>query len=46
MTNIRESTSFRPYMKEGFAFQWTLRSDKDKKKVYFDRRYTPKDYNK
>lgn len=46
LTNIRESTSFRPYMKEGFAFQWTLRSDKDNKKVYFDRRYTPKDYNK
>jgi len=28
------------------AFQWTLRSDKNKNVVYFDKRYTPKDYSK
>ncbi|WP_297218503.1 hypothetical protein [uncultured Prevotella sp.] len=46
LLNVRENTSFRPYKKEGFAFQWTLRSDKDKKTVYFDRKFTSKDYNK
>lgn len=46
LDNVKENTSFRAYKKEGFAFQWTLRSDKDKNVVYFDRRFTPKEYNK
>ena len=45
-TQINEGTNFRAYKKAGFSFQWTLRSDKDKKMVYFDKKYTPKDYNK
>ena len=46
LDNVKENTSFRAYKKEGFAFQWTLRSDKDKNVVYFDKRFTPKEYNK
>ena len=45
LANIKDNTAFRPYKEEGFAFQWTLRSDKDKNVVYFDKRFTPKDYN-
>ena len=45
-TQINEGTNFRAYKKAGFSFQWTLRSDKDKNMVYFDKKYTPKDYNK
>lgn len=46
LANVKENTSFRAYKKEGFAFQWTLRSDSNPKEVYFDRRFTPKEYNK
>ena len=46
LATVKENTSFRSYKKEGFAFQWTLRSDKNKNVVYFDKRYTPKDYSK
>ena len=46
LANVKENTSFRAYKKEGFAFQWTLRSDRDKRIVYYDRRFTAKDYNK
>ena len=46
LATINESTGFRAYKKEGFAFQWTLRSDKDKNTVYFDKRFAPEDYNK
>lgn len=42
--NLMENTAFRAYKKEGFTFQWTLRSDKDKNVVYFDKRFTPKEY--
>ena len=46
LANIKENTSFRAYKKEGFAFQWTLRSDSDKRVVYYDKRFTPKEYDK
>lgn len=46
LATVKENTSLRSYKKENFAFQWTLRSDKDKNVVYFDKRYTPKDYSK
>lgn len=44
--SINENTSFRQYKKAGFSFQWTLRSDKNKNEVYYDMKFTPKDYNK
>lgn len=46
LATVKENTSLRAYKKENFAFQWTLRSGKDKNVVYFDKRYTPKDYSK
>ena len=46
LANVKEGTSFRPYKNEGFAFQWTIRSDKDKRTVYYDRKFTAKDYQK
>ncbi len=45
LNNLKENTAFRAYKKEGFAFRWTLRSDKDKRVIYFDKRFTAKDYN-
>ena len=33
LATVKENTSFRSYKKEGFAFQWTLRSDKNKNVV-------------
>ena len=44
LANVKENTAFRTYKKAGFAFQWTIRSDKDKKTVYYDRKFTAKDY--
>ena len=45
LNSVKENTGFKAYKAEGFSFRWTLRSDKDKKTVYFDKRFTPKDYN-
>ena len=44
LVNLKDNTAFVPYKKEGFAFQWTLRSDKDKNVVYFDKKFTEKEY--
>ena len=44
LANLNDNTAFVPYKKEGFAFQWTLRSDKDKNVVYFDKKFTEKEY--
>lgn len=44
LANLKDNTAFVPYKKEGFAFQWTLRSDKDKNVVYFDKKFTEKEY--
>ena len=44
LANVKENTACRAYKEEGFAFQWTVRSDKDKQTVYYDRKFTPKDY--
>ena len=45
IAGIKENTGFRAYKKEGFSFAWTLRSGKNPKVVYFDKRFTPKEYN-
>ena len=44
LANLKDNMAFVPYKKEGFAFQWTLRSDKDKNVVYFDKKFTEKEY--
>lgn len=44
LANLKDNTAFAPYKKEGFAFQWTLHSDKDKNVVYFDKKFTEKEY--
>ena len=44
LQSVRENTSFLAYKKEGFSFAWTLRSGKNPKVVYFNRKYTTKDY--
>lgn len=44
LQNIRENPSFRTYKKAGFAFAWTIRSDKDKRTVYYNKVFAPKDY--
>ncbi len=46
MKQIDESTSLRAYKSEGFNFALTLHSGKDSKVKYFDKVYTPKEYNK
>lgn len=42
---VRENTWFRGFKKAGFSFAWTIRSEKDSKKVYFNKVYTPSEYN-
>ena len=42
---VRENTGFRGFKKVGFSFAWTIRSEKDPKKVYFNKVYTPSEYN-
>jgi len=46
MKQVDESTSLRAYKQEGFNFAWTLRSGKDPKVTYYEKVYTPKEYNK
>lgn len=46
LASVKENTGFREYKKEGFAFRWIIRSDKDKNTVYYDHRFTAKDYRK
>ena len=46
MKQIDESTSLRAYKQEGFNFALTLHSGKDSKVKYFDKVYTPEEYNK
>lgn len=43
---VDESTTLRAYKKEGFNFAWTLRSGKDPKVTYYEKVYTPEEYNK
>ena len=44
LMNVRENTIFLAYKKAGFSFSWTLRSEKNPNIVYFERKYTAKDY--
>ena len=46
MKQIDESTSLRAYKQEGFNFALTLHSGKDSKVKYFNKVYTPEEYNK
>ena len=46
MKQIDESTSLRAYKQEGFNFALTLHSGKDSKVKFFDKVYTPEEYNK
>ena len=46
MKQIDESTSLRAYKSEGFNFALTLHSGKDSKVKYFNKVYTPEEYNK
>lgn len=41
---IVSSTQLKVYKDEGFAFRYIIRSGKDPKKVYYDVKYTKKDY--
>lgn len=45
LASVKENTGFRIYKKEGFAFQWTLRSGSNPSEIYFDKKFTPKEYN-
>ena len=44
LQSVKDNTGFRAYKKEGFAFAWTLRSDKSPKTVYFEYTVTKKEY--
>lgn len=41
---VQENTGFRAYKEAGFSFAWILRSEKDKRTVYFEHTFTPKEY--
>ena len=43
---IELDKQIRAYKQEGFNFAWTLRSGKDPKVTYYEKVYTPKEYNK